>query len=76
MLNVGQIDEGYVIDHIKAGMSFTLYKYLKLELAYYTTTKIENIRHKTKLHHNFNRSYLPWNRKNPLTLPHKSNLLC
>ena len=40
MLNVGQIDEGYVIDHIKAGMSFTLYKYLKLE-------KYTNIYHLT-----------------------------
>ena len=31
MLNISGIHEGFVLDHIKAGMSFTLYKYLKLE---------------------------------------------
>ena len=44
MLNVGQINEGYVIDHIKAGMSFTLYKYLKLEKSEYPIAIIKNAR--------------------------------
>lgn len=42
MLNVGQIHEGYVIDHIKAGMSFTLYKYLKLDKSEFTIAIIKN----------------------------------
>ena len=44
MLNVGQINEGYVIDHIKAGMSFTLYKYLKLDKSEFTIAIIKNAR--------------------------------
>ena len=44
MLNVGQIHEGYVIDHIKAGMSFTLYKYLKLDKSEFTIAIIKNAR--------------------------------
>ena len=44
MLNVGQINEGYVIDHIKAGMSFTLYKYLKLEKYDFPVAIIKNAR--------------------------------
>ena len=45
MLNVGQINEGYVIDHIKAGMSFTLYKYLKQVDNVYNRekSKVENM---------------------------------
>lgn len=31
MLNVGAIREGYVLDHIKAGTSLSLYHYLKLD---------------------------------------------
>ena len=31
MLNVGAIKEGYVLDHIKAGMSLRSYHYLKLD---------------------------------------------
>lgn len=31
MLNISGIDNGYVIDHIKAGKSMDIYKYLKLE---------------------------------------------
>ena len=31
MLNVGAIKEGYVLDHIKAGMSLRIYHYLKLD---------------------------------------------
>ncbi|MCR5467555.1 MAG: aspartate carbamoyltransferase regulatory subunit [Lachnospiraceae bacterium] len=30
MLNISGIHEGYVLDHIKAGMSMEIYKYLKL----------------------------------------------
>lgn len=30
MLNVGAIKEGYVLDHIKAGTSLSIYHYLKL----------------------------------------------
>ena len=44
MLNVGQINEGYVLDHIKAGMSFTLYKYLKLDKSEFTVAIIKNAR--------------------------------
>ena len=31
MLSIGGIDEGYVIDHIQAGKSMDIYKYLKLD---------------------------------------------
>lgn len=31
MLNVGQLNEGVVLDHIKAGESMKIYKYLKLD---------------------------------------------
>lgn len=31
MLNISGINEGYVLDHIKAGMSMSIYKDLKLE---------------------------------------------
>ena len=31
MLSISGIDEGYVIDHIQAGKSMDIYKYLKLE---------------------------------------------
>lgn len=31
MLNVGQIEEGFVLDHIKAGKSLTIYHDLKLD---------------------------------------------
>lgn len=31
MLNVGQLNEGVVLDHIEAGKSMSLYKYLKLD---------------------------------------------
>lgn len=31
MLNVGQINEGFVLDHIKAGKSMTIYHDLKLD---------------------------------------------
>lgn len=31
MLNVGQLNEGVVLDHIEAGKSMQIYKYLKLD---------------------------------------------
>ena len=31
MLNVGKIEEGYVLDHIKAGMGMTIYHHLQLD---------------------------------------------
>ncbi len=31
MLNVGAIKEGYVLDHIKAGTSLSIYHYMKLD---------------------------------------------
>ena len=30
-LNVGNIDEGFVLDHIQAGRSMDIYKYLHLD---------------------------------------------
>jgi aspartate carbamoyltransferase regulatory subunit len=31
MLSVGQLNEGYVLDHIEAGKSMEIYRYLKLD---------------------------------------------
>ena len=31
MLNISGIQEGFVLDHIKAGMSLSIYHYLKLD---------------------------------------------
>ena len=31
MLNVGRLNEGVVLDHIEAGKSMSIYKYLKLD---------------------------------------------
>ena len=31
MLNVGKIEEGFVLDHIKAGKSLSIYKHLGLD---------------------------------------------
>ena len=31
MLNVGKIEEGFVLDHIKAGKSMDIYKHLQLD---------------------------------------------
>ena len=45
MLNISGIREGYVLDHIKAGMSLKIYHYLKLdELPDGTTAIIMNAR--------------------------------
>lgn len=44
MLNVGAISEGFVLDHIPAGMSLTLYHDLKLEDTDYPVAIIKNAR--------------------------------
>ncbi|MDY6352787.1 aspartate carbamoyltransferase regulatory subunit [Candidatus Weimeria sp. HCP3S3_B5] len=45
MLNISGIHEGYVLDHIKAGMSMKIYDYLKLdELGEATIAMIMNAR--------------------------------
>ena len=33
MLSVGRISEGFVLDHIQAGKSMEIYKYLNLDLS-------------------------------------------
>lgn len=42
MLNVGKIDEGFVLDHIPAGMSLDIYKYLHLDNLDCTVAIIKN----------------------------------
>ncbi len=42
MLNVGQLNEGFVLDHIKAGKSMTIYRYLKLDELDCTVAIIKN----------------------------------
>lgn len=44
MLNVGQIEEGFVLDHIKAGKSLALYHMLKLDRTDATVAIIRNAR--------------------------------
>lgn len=44
MLNVGKIDEGFVLDHIPAGMSLDIYKYLHLDKLDCTVAIIKNAR--------------------------------
>ncbi len=44
MLNVGSINEGFVLDHIKAGMSMEIYKYLQLDKLDCTVAIIKNAR--------------------------------
>lgn len=44
MLNVGAISEGFVLDHIKAGKSLEIYKYLKLDETDYQVAIIRNAR--------------------------------
>lgn len=46
MLNVGAIREGYVLDHIKAGTSLSLYHYMKLDQLDCTVAMIMNARSK------------------------------
>lgn len=42
MLNVGQLQEGFVLDHIEAGKSMTIYHYLKLDKLDCTVAIIKN----------------------------------
>ena len=42
MLNISGIHEGYVLDHIKAGMSLKIYHDLKLDESDYTIAIIMN----------------------------------
>ena len=44
MLNVGAISEGFVLDHIQAGMSLSLYHDLKLDEEDYCVAIIRNAR--------------------------------
>jgi aspartate carbamoyltransferase regulatory subunit len=44
MLNVGKIDEGFVLDHIPAGKSLDIYKYLHLDKLDCTVAIIKNAR--------------------------------
>ena len=46
MLNVGALKEGYVLDHIKAGKSMTIYHDLKLDKLDCTVAIIKNARSK------------------------------
>ena len=42
MLNVGKIEEGFVLDHIKAGQSLTIYHHLQLDKLDCTVAIIKN----------------------------------
>ncbi len=42
MLNIGKIEEGYVLDHIKAGKSMQIYKHLGLDKMDNTVAIIRN----------------------------------
>ncbi len=44
MLNVGQIEEGFVLDHIKAGTSLTVFHQLQLHKSRYTSAIIQYAR--------------------------------
>lgn len=44
MLNVGKIEEGFVLDHIKAGKSLELYEHLQLDKEDCTVAIIKNAR--------------------------------
>lgn len=44
MLNVGQIEEGFVLDHIKAGQSLSIYHHLQLDKRDATVAMIMNAR--------------------------------
>ena len=46
MLNVGAIKEGFVLDHIKAGMSMSIYHYLNLDKLDCCVAIIKNARSK------------------------------
>ncbi len=42
MLNVGKIEEGFVLDHIKAGQSLSIYHHLQLDKMDHTVAIIKN----------------------------------
>ncbi|MDE6169184.1 MAG: aspartate carbamoyltransferase regulatory subunit, partial [Acetatifactor sp.] len=44
MLNVGKIEEGFVLDHIKAGKSLDIYDHLQLDKLDCTVAIIKNAR--------------------------------
>lgn len=44
MLNVGKIEEGFVLDHIRAGKSMEIYRYLQLDKLDCTVAIIKNAR--------------------------------
>ncbi len=44
MLNVGKIEEGFVLDHIKAGKSLSIYEHLGLDKLDCTVAIIKNAR--------------------------------
>lgn len=44
MLNVGKIEEGFVLDHIKAGKSMDIYEHLQLDKLDCTVAIIKNAR--------------------------------
>ena len=44
MLNVGRIEEGFVLDHIKAGQSLSIYHHLRLDKLDCTVAIIKNAR--------------------------------
>ncbi len=44
MLNVGKIEEGFVLDHIKAGKSMSIYHHLQLDKLDCTVAIIKNAR--------------------------------
>ncbi len=49
MLNVGKIEEGFVLDHIKAGKSLSIYEHLQLDKLDCTVAIIKNAR-SNKMH--------------------------
>ena len=48
MLNVGKIEEGFVLDHIEAGKSLTIYHLLQLDKLDCTVAIIKNARSNKK----------------------------
>ena len=46
MLNVGKIEEGFVLDHIKAGQSLSIYHHLQLDTKDCTVAMIMNAKSK------------------------------
>ena len=48
MLNVGKIEEGFVLDHIQAGMAMSIYHHLQLDKLDCTVAIIKNARSNKK----------------------------